>query len=185
VLPRIAPVASLGDEASIAGGGRPVSNLVRTLAESPTVYGAFRKMARVLHSETTVSDRVREIVVLRSSWLAGSEYEFGNHISIARGAGLSETQIASLAGRISAEFDAADLAVIALVEELFHKGDVADETWSAAAALFSPRALLEIVSLFNFYRGAAVLANAVRVQREDNVPGWPATPGDSTGHIGP
>src|SRR5271154_5408003 len=68
-------------------------NVFRLLANAPQVFDGWTQMVDELFDSPTFSRRMREVVILRVAHLQGSRYELGQHVGIARGAGLTDQQI--------------------------------------------------------------------------------------------
>ena len=65
-------------------------NVFKVMAHSPALMRNWlRKATPLLGDGLSLSARLREIAILRVAQNARSEYEFGQHIPIARAAGLS------------------------------------------------------------------------------------------------
>ena len=117
--------------------------------------------------------RDREIVILRSAWGSGSEYEFGQHVIIGRRAGLTDDEIGALATE-GATWPAHDAALVAVADEVHRDAVVSGATWEALATEYDEQQLIEVILLAGFYRMLAGLLNTVGVERDEGVPGWPA-----------
>ncbi|HUF53620.1 MAG TPA: carboxymuconolactone decarboxylase family protein [Dehalococcoidia bacterium] len=81
-----------------AGGmGLGVLNIFKVAGHNPQLLRNWARMGNtMLFGGLLLSDRVRELVILRIGQLCGSEYEFGQHIRIAKAAGISYEEIAAL-----------------------------------------------------------------------------------------
>jgi 4-carboxymuconolactone decarboxylase len=66
-----------------------------------------------------------------------------------------------------------DAALLRFTDEALEKPDVSDQAWHAVAATLRDDQLLELIMLVGFYRMTAGFLNAVRVQWEGKLPGWP------------
>src|SRR5256885_15328355 len=67
--------------------------------------------------ESRTPRTLRELMILRGAQLMRSEYEWAQHLGMARKCGVREAQIAALAGwRASPEFDSREKAALALAE---------------------------------------------------------------------
>ncbi len=65
-------------------------DVFRLLANAPAVFAGWTHMVDELFDSPTFSPRMREVVILRVARLQNSRYELGQHIGIARRAGLTE-----------------------------------------------------------------------------------------------
>src|SRR6266542_3177337 len=115
--PRIPPLAAderdeqqrelLGGVGALTG---PATNIFDTLVRHP---GLFRKWlpfgGKLLAGKLPARDR--ELLILRTGWRCRSEYEWGQHVIIARAAGVTDEEIEHLKAGPEAEgwapFDAA------------------------------------------------------------------------------
>jgi alkylhydroperoxidase family enzyme len=164
--PRIAPTPARGDERLL--------NIFRTLRHNHGVYKGFLALGGyLLGNDATVPAREREIVILRTGRNAGSEYEFGQHTRIGRSVGLSDDEIATLAGDGALAGD--DAALVAMVDELCADDVVSDSTWQRLRQRWSDEQLLELLVLAGYYRLVSGLLNSVGVALEPETPGWPET----------
>src|SRR3954464_5705010 len=72
-------------------------NLYKALGNHPKLAAAWTEFSRTLRHDTRTSRALREIVILRGAQLMSSEYEWAQHLKMARNCGVSEGQIAALA----------------------------------------------------------------------------------------
>src|SRR5271170_2647460 len=80
--------AELTPEQRERASKRPPSNLVGVLSWHPALTKAFLLFNNHLF-RSTLSDRVREMVTVRVAWLRRGEYEWAQHVKMARAAGMS------------------------------------------------------------------------------------------------
>ena len=72
-----------------------VLNIFRTLANHPDLARRWMVFANHILGKSTLSVRDRELVILRIGYLCQSGYEWGQHVLIAREAGMSAEEIRS------------------------------------------------------------------------------------------
>ncbi|HEV7886707.1 MAG TPA: carboxymuconolactone decarboxylase family protein [Acidimicrobiales bacterium] len=171
-MPRIAPLtdADLTDEQrELLGGVRldgPAANIFGTLVRHP---GLFRKWlpfgGKLLAGKLPARDR--EILILRTGWNCGTHYEFGQHVVIAKGAGLSDDDI-----RAVVKGTGPDGLLIAAADELHADSRIADATWAALADRYDERQLLEVPFVVGHYHMVGFVLNSLGVEREPGVPGF-------------
>jgi len=98
--------------------------------------------------------------------VADSEYEWAQHLRMARKAGVREAQIAALREwRVSLEFDSKEKAALALAEAVT-QGHVSDETYKEAMRHFDHHDYVEIAVTAGFYAMVARVLDAMGVQFE-------------------
>jgi len=141
-------------------------NLYRALANHAPLAAAWTEFSRAIRYESRTPRMLRELVILRGAQLMRSEYEWAQHLQMARRAGVREAQIAALAlWRDSGEFDAREKAALALAEAVT-RGDVGDEVYAQAAPHFDHAAYVELALTAAFYAMVARMLDAMRIQLE-------------------
>jgi 4-carboxymuconolactone decarboxylase len=138
-------------------------NVFRLLANAPNVFGGWTQMVDELFDSPTFSRRMREVVILRVAHLQGSRYEVGQHVGIARRAGLTDQQIYAILDR--GDLDAAGLSPIEhtaldVTTELCTTHRLRDDTFATAQAAFGDEALTELLMIVSCYYGLALVLNA-------------------------
>jgi 4-carboxymuconolactone decarboxylase len=144
-------------------------NLYRALGNHPTLLAAWTEFAKALRHDTRTPRALREIMILRSAQLVRSEYEWAQHLPMARKAGVRETQIAALAAwRGSKEFDAREKAALALAEDVT-RGTVSDKVYDEAMRHFDRGEYVELAMVPAFYAMVARMLDAMGVELEPEV----------------
>jgi 4-carboxymuconolactone decarboxylase len=167
--PRLAPLRAdeLSDEQRTLLSVMPLPiNIFSTLVRHP---GLFRRWApfggKLLGGKLPA--RAREIVILRTAWRCGAAYEWGQHVAIARDAGLSADEIRAVAneGASAPGWPPAEAALLRAVDELVDDHCISDATWAALAAEFDDeRQLIEVPMLSGHYAMLAGMLNSLGVQ---------------------
>jgi len=105
-------------------------------------------------------------MILRGAQLMRSEYEWAQHLKMARQAGVREAQIAALAAwKASPEFDAREKAALALAEAVT-KGHVSDEVYAEAMRHFDHQDYVELAVTAAFYAMVGRMLDAMHVELE-------------------
>ncbi|MEV0688132.1 carboxymuconolactone decarboxylase family protein [Nocardia sp. NPDC050378] len=157
--------------------GRTPIDLYRALANSPRLLLAYRSLPQTLRHHATTPRRLRELAVLRVAQLVGAAYEWSHHRPMALAAGVSEEQIADLAGwAASAHFSAAERAVLGAVEGM-HLLRLTDEGYADLEAALGRDGALEIVLVVAQYEATARIIQALGVEVEpgyrSHLADWP------------
>jgi predicted cupin superfamily sugar epimerase/alkylhydroperoxidase family enzyme len=162
--------ALLGRLTEIRGADTRLLNVFGTLAHHPELLRHWLGFATYLLRDSTLDARLRELVVLRMGWLCRSPYEWGQHVHVARRAGVDDADLARLAqGSQAAGWSAREAAALRAAEELFERDTVLDATWSALATQFDTREVLDLLFLVGQYRLVSGALNACRVERDDGL----------------
>ena len=141
-------------------------NLYKALANHPRLVAAWTEFSKTLRHDTRTPRALRELVILRGAQLMRSEYEWAQHLAMARKAGVRDTQIAALAQwRHSAEFDAREKAALALGEAVT-QGQVSDAVYAEAKRHFDDHDYVEIALVAAFYAMVGRMLDAMGVELE-------------------
>lgn len=172
-MPRV-PLAqfepALGKRLEELWGAPP--NLYKALANHPALVSAWTEFSRTLRYDTRTPRALRELVILRGAQLVRSEYEWAQHLAMARKAGVRDSQIAALASwRSSAEFDRREKTALALAEAVT-QGRVSDEDYARATAVFNQAEFVELAMVAAFYAMVARMLDAMGVPLEPEMQGY-------------
>jgi 4-carboxymuconolactone decarboxylase len=148
-------------------------NIFATLVRYPGLYRRWMPFAgKLLAGKLPARDR--ELLILRSAWRCASSYEWGQHVRLARQAGISAEEI----DRISTGSDAPgwgpfDRTLLTAVDELHDDACLTDATWATLVSRYDERQMIELPMLVGQYHMLAFALNSLGVQREPGVPGLP------------
>lgn len=149
-------------------------NAFRALLHNPVASGPVAKLILTLIFQGTLDHRTRELVILRMGWRTKSEYEFCQHVPIARQVGMNDEEILAVRDPAAyAGFSDVDRAVLALADELVDGTRVSDETWAVLAPAFAPGQLLELVFVAGNWRMFAGFLRTAEVPLDADVASWP------------
>ena len=141
-------------------------NLYKALANHPAIIGAWTEFANTLRNGSRTPRALRELVILRGAQLVQSEYEWAQHLRMARKAGVREEQILALPDwKGSKEFDAKEKAALAVAEAVT-QGRVSDEVYKHAMQHFDHHDYVELAVTAAFYAMVARVLDAMGVQLE-------------------
>jgi AhpD family alkylhydroperoxidase len=150
-------------------------NIFATLVRHPQLVRRWSPFGGTLLLAGTVPARDRELLILRTAWNNGCEYEWGQHVGIARDAGLSDEIDRVIDGPSAPGWDRFDAALLQAADELHRDSVIADETWSRLQERYDERQLIEVPMLIGHYTLLAFTLNSLGVQREDGIPGLPTS----------
>jgi alkylhydroperoxidase family enzyme len=158
------------------GGARPL-NIFSTLAHHPKLMKRWLVFGNHVLAKSSLSPRERELAILRVGWRWRSEYEFGQHVLIARGVGIPDADIERVAqGPDAPGWDPFEATLLRAVDELCDDAFVSDATWKALAARYDARQLIDLVFTVGQYTLVSMALNTLGVQRDPGVPGFPKPP---------
>ncbi len=99
MAPRLEPLPpeEWDDDARAAlGRGKPL-NIFATLARHPKLMKRWMVFGNHVLAKSTLSARDRELLILRTGWRCAAPYEWGQHVAIARAAGITDAEIERIA----------------------------------------------------------------------------------------
>ena len=119
--------------------------------------------------------RDRELLILRTGWRCGSEYEWAQHVVVGRAAGLTDDEIARVAvGPDAAGWDPFDALLLRAADELHDDSCLTDATWAALAERYDERQMVEVPVVVGHYHLVSFLLNSLGVPLEDGSERFPA-----------
>ena len=134
-----------------------------TLARHPDLARAYLTFSRHLLYGSTLSPRVRELVVLRTSVICGSSFEREQHEIIARREGVDDSDISrTVEGPDASGWSDDDAALMRAVDGLLADWTIDDATWDRLAASFDVHQLMDLVFTVGGYSSLAMAFNAFR-----------------------
>lgn len=145
-----------GDARGLNGAGMILNH--RALAKA---YFTFNNH---VSANSTLSRRIRELLILRIGWLRRSEYEFAQHIVLGKRAGLTDEEIERIqVGPDAPGWEPIDADLIRAVDELNAEACIGDETWNRLTANFSSEQLMDLVFAVGCYDMMAMAFKTFRV----------------------
>jgi alkylhydroperoxidase family enzyme len=154
--------------------GAPPLLLFRTVARNPRVLQ--RWFAGGLLDKGSISLRLRELMILRTTALCGAEYEWGVHVAtFGAKADWNQEQVHSTVHGTADDncWSEEERSVLQLADQLHTTNGVDETTWRHASSRFSAEQLIELVMLAGSYHAVSFLVNAFGVQQEEFAPRFP------------
>lgn len=151
-------------------GGARGAHGVGVILQHPALAKAFLTFNNHVAIASSLSKRIRELSILRISWLRRSEYEFVQHVVLGRNAGLSDAEIERVqAGPEASGWDPIDADVLRAVDELYASARIQDRTWSRLSEHLSTMQLMDLVFVIGCYDTLAMVFKTFGVQLEPGV----------------
>jgi alkylhydroperoxidase family enzyme len=179
--PRVAPLdeGEWNDEVrDVLGGlmraGGRVLNIFATLAHHPKLMKRWLVFGNHVLGKSTLSPRERELAILRIGWLCRAEYEWGQHVVISRGLGISDEDIERVAaGPDDPGWDPFEATVLRAVDELHDDAIIGDATWKALSERYDTQQLMDLVFTVGQYNLVSMALNTLGVQLDEGIDGFP------------
>lgn len=140
----------------------PDLKVFKLMAHAHDTFDAWLRFGGSLLSDLTLDDQLRELAILRVAYLTpGAKYEWVQHEAIAREIGVESGRIA--AARYEAAAEADDALVLSFTEQVVLCAMPDDETFTACAARFSSREIVELIMVIGQYMMLSRLMATARI----------------------
>jgi alkylhydroperoxidase family enzyme len=174
--PRLAPLSEdeMDPDLRARFGDGPILNIFRTLAHHPKLMKRWLVFGNHVLAKSTLAPREREIVILRVGWLCRCGYEWGQHVEIGRGSGLSDEDIERITqGPDAPGWNALEKALLRATDELHGDAFISDETWAALSQHLETQQIMDLIFAVGQYQIVSMALNSLGVQAEPGLPELP------------
>jgi alkylhydroperoxidase family enzyme len=155
------------EQASRAASGGAIINLQLTTGHAPKIMEGTLGLARAIRLEAETSRLLRELAIIRTAGIVGSEYELNQHYALASACKYPNEKIMALPNwKSSSAFSDQERAMLAFVDEMAQGGDVKDSTFETFSKFFTPKQIIEISVTVSSYYGNGLLTKALRIKPE-------------------
>jgi alkylhydroperoxidase family enzyme len=161
---------SVNPDTSAQEGTQKAKGLLGTLAHHPDLVKACLPLNAHILRATSLTERQRELLVLRVSVLRRAAYIWAEHTPMAHRAGLDGLEIAAVAfGPEAPCWNPVDAALLRSVDELLEDGAITDDTWSVLAESLNVRQLIDLIYTVGVYQISAFMVRSFALDPEDPV----------------
>lgn len=156
---------------AIRASRKKVGHLHRMLLHAPPVAEGWISLFDAIRWKSTLSGKLREMVICRIAAINGASYEWNAHAPIALAEGMTQTQLDALpAWDASSAFDATERAVLAYCDAMTQKVHVPEAVATAVRDLFPPRQLVELTATIAGYNCVSRVLEALEIKGSDPLP---------------
>ena len=170
--PRFPPLpSSAGDDVQRAIITRfaalGMRNAIATYARYPELATAMLPYTEYLLTKSTLPARDRELLWLRTAWLARSDYVWAQRAPTARRVGLTDAEVARVAlGPDAKGWQPFDAAVLRAADELHVDAFLSDATWRTLAARYDADQLTDLLYGVGEIEMHATFASTLKIEIE-------------------
>jgi 4-carboxymuconolactone decarboxylase len=172
--PRVAPLpeAQWTDEHRkrvaefIPTGARP-GNGFRTLLNVPDLVDRTITLYRYVSQQSSLPPRIRELLMLRTAWLHGSDMIWRERVPSARKAGLGKDLRRIAEGPTAAGWDPFEANLLRMADQLFRNSFVNDAVFDTMATRYHTCNLMDAGLTVADIASLALLYNTLGVQPDD------------------
>ena len=130
----------------------PVLNIHRMMAHSPELLRQSAPLRNYLVAGSTLTGRQRELLILRTAHLIGSEYEWSHHVVRGQAAGLTPEEIERVKeGARAAGWNMTEKALLRLADEMRAAQEITTSTAAQLHEDMGPAALIDAIFTVGFY----------------------------------
>lgn len=148
-------------------------NIFKTMTNHPDLMKRWMVFANHVLFKQSLAPRERELLILRIGFLCKAGYEWGQHVQVARGYGMTDDEIRSAkTGPATPGISELDRLLLQATDELHADAFVSDVTWKALAKLLSTEQLMDMVFTVGQYNLVSMALNSFGVQPDEGLPGW-------------
>jgi alkylhydroperoxidase family enzyme len=147
-------------------------NIFRVMMNHPKLTRRWTVFAgHVLHKQT-LPLRERELLILRIGWLNQAEYEWAQHVEIAKRGGITDAEIERIKQGPRAGWNVHEAALLQAADDLFENSVVSDETWAVLEKKYSTEEMMDVVFTIGQYNLVSWALNSFGVPLDDYLPGY-------------
>jgi len=141
-------------------------NIFRMMAHAETAFRPLLRLGGAILSQQQLDPKLRELAILQAAQHTPGEYEWIQHVPIAKATGASDAQIEALSrGDVTAAcFDELESLVVRFNQQALADTKVDPELFDAVRRRLSPREIVELLITLGYY---AMLARLTEVTELD------------------
>jgi alkylhydroperoxidase family enzyme len=143
----------------------PVS-VLRMLAHAETAFGPWMEYSSALLGQLELDAVLREFAILEVARLRDTEYQWVQHVAIARALGASGEQIAAIKeGREEdPSLTEAQQEILGFAREVTLAGSASEQAVAAVAGRLGPRAVLELLLVIGHWLSICSIVSTLGLQ---------------------
>jgi len=150
-------------------------NVLGAFANHPALAKAFLTFNQHVATTKSLTAREREVIILRTGWVRKCEYEYVQHLVIAKRAGITEQEIVLIQhGADAPGLTPEDALLVQAVDDLAENSSLTDETYKHLSERYSKQQVMDIIACFACYNFIAFLSNSFNIPMDPGVEGLDA-----------
>ena len=151
--------------------GRPVPiNLFGMFANHPALARAFTLLNTQVLMATSLSQRHRELLALRTAAQCSCGYEWIRHVFLGREGALDDAEVFRIVFGADASFwSDLEAAMLGAADELVSHSEIGDNTRAELARELDTEQILDLIFTVRTYETLALMMRSVGVQPDDEL----------------
>ena len=152
--------------------GKPL-HVYRSIGNNPAVLAGLRSFLGSLWTDSGLSDRERELVILAVARETRNRYEWHQHVNVARGVGIGDGVIAALGADDRDPLDADETALVEYAVAVV-RGEVGAVVHDEVAARYDDEAVVGVAAVASGYEALGGIIDAFDLELEpgSELHGW-------------
>ncbi|MFT4570027.1 MAG: alkylhydroperoxidase family enzyme [Hyphomicrobiaceae bacterium] len=146
-------------------------NIFKMVANAETMFRPLFGLGTAILGRQQLDDKIREFVILDAVKVVGGEYEWRQHVAIAKAVGGDDAQIAAIEqGDVEAEcFSESESDILGFAHESAKNYRVSDAAFERVRKHLSAREITELLLTIGFYQMLGRLTEATETEIDDAV----------------
>ncbi|MGD0673468.1 MAG: carboxymuconolactone decarboxylase family protein [Candidatus Binatus sp.] len=163
--------AQLTPEIAATLGKLPPLNVFRMMANAPASFEPIINFAMSILLRSEFDKRKREIAVLRVAHVTRSNYEWTQHVAVAKSVGVSDNEIAAIGvdGAVTG-LDAEGNLLCRVADEISRDVRLSDEALGAIMDRYGVRQATELILCCSYFNMLSRFLESTRVELESQPP---------------
>lgn len=143
-------------------------NVYRVMAHHPRLLRAWAPLRQHVVIDSALGPQRSEVVILRTGWHMGSDYEWGQHVVRGRKTGLSDDRIAALRGPLD-QISGDDAVLARAVDDLIGKRRLSARSMADLRALTGDDGMFDLIATVGFYATLGYMLNSCHTPLDDDI----------------
>jgi 4-carboxymuconolactone decarboxylase len=143
----------------------PRLNIFKLLANAETCFRPFLRLGEAILTKQELDPLLRELAILQTARLTPAEYEWVQHIGIAKAVGASDEQVAAIERGDTAAtcFDDDQRLVLEFTTQVVREASPTDELFARLSERFSAREIVELTIAIGYYMAIARVMEVAKI----------------------
>ena len=149
------------------------AGVYQTFANHAQLFTAIGGLMAHILDENSLSDRARELVIVRACARARGTYPYRKHFRIGRKAGLSEHELKAAGALYPCGLTGLEQILLDMADGLYVQNDLSNDIWNRAQALLTMLQIMDVIIVSGFYNLVSAMLNVAKTRLEvgeDNLP---------------
>lgn len=146
--------------------GGKLLNLYRMLLHSPPLADGWRQLLTAIRQHATLSERIRELVILHIAGINGADYEFRAHVPFALKEGITQAQIDAVKAGETKGLSDAERAVLAYAGAMTIEVRVPDAVFDEVRRQLDARGIVELTATIAAYNMVSRFVEALQIDHD-------------------